>query len=118
MIDYTIIILGGDDVITNYIGERLIGNTNYIWAFSDDTLNGVSDALRAKYQSYISLVQSYQTEFNNFWDEKDALVDDILMWEHNKFPETDVKNHTPGETWNIITNKITYARHKQQAYNT
>ncbi len=100
---------GGDDVITNRIGERLIGNTNYIWAFPDDTLNGMSDALRAKYQSYISLVQSYQTEFNNLWDEKDALVDDILMWEHNKFPETDVKNHTPGEAWNIITNKITYA---------
>ena len=71
---------GGDDVITNRIGERLIGNTNYIWAFPDDTLNGMSDALRAKYQSYISLVQSYQTEFNNLWDEKDALVDDILMW--------------------------------------
>ncbi len=99
---------GGDDIITNRIGERLIGNSNYIWTFSDDMYNEMSSSLRTKYQSYVSLVNSYQTRFNQLWNEKDQLVDDMLEWEHNKFPETNSRNYTPSEAWSMVTNKITY----------
>lgn len=98
----------GDDVLTNRIGERLIGNTNYLWAFSDEMYNEMSEALHSKYSSYISYVNSFQDEFNSLWAERDRLVDDALMWEHNKFPELSVANYAPIEAWNIVANKITY----------
>jgi len=89
---------GGDDVLTNRIGERLLGNTNYIWAFSDEMYNEMSDALRTRYMAYISYASSF----------KDRLVDDALMWGHTRFPEPGVQNYTPAEAWGIAANKITY----------
>lgn len=99
---------GGDDIITNRIGERIIGNTNYIWAFSDETYKEMSDNLCSRYKSYISHVESYQNEFNSLWEERDRLLDNVLMWEHNRFPDTETKNYTPAEAWNIVTRRITY----------
>lgn len=99
---------GGDDVLTNRIGERLLGNTNYIWAFSDEMYNEMSDALRTRYMAYISYASRFQDEFNSLWAERDRLVDDTLMWEHTRFPEPGVQNYTPAEAWGIVANKITY----------
>lgn len=99
----------GDDTMTDMVGQRLIGGTNYIWAFSQDTLNDMSDELRNKYTSYVSLCNSYKQEFSALWDSYNDCINKISYWKNTKFPSTSSNITSANEAWFLIQKEITYA---------
>lgn len=101
-------LVAGDDEVTNRIGQRLIGNSNYIWTFSDDQLVEMSPELREKWKTYGNLIESQQENFNSYWDEYNRLLDDKLMWESNKFPESYTEFASAKEVFEKIKATLTY----------
>ena len=87
-------IQGGDDAITNQIGQRLIGNSNCIWTFSEEQLAEMSPALQEKWKEYATFLNtrreesnaSYQEEFNACWDEYNQVISDKIYEESGKMP--------------------------------
>ena len=102
-------IKGGDDVITDLISQRLIGDGNRIWSFSDDMLKEMTPQLQSKYLLYCQTLEQYQAEYNTTWDNYNEAVNKITYLEHSKMPTTGIsKNSTPTEVWNNVTSNITY----------
>ncbi len=83
-------LVAGDDVITNRIGQRLIGNSNYLWNFSEDQINEFSDELRDKWLEYPDHVKKYQEEFDAKWNIYNDAVNKKLYWESGKSPVIEV----------------------------
>lgn len=79
-------IVGGDDAITNQIGQRLIGNSNCIWTFSDEQIEEMSKPLQEKWLGYADFVSKYQDIFNDYWDEFNQITKDKLYEESGKMP--------------------------------
>lgn len=110
----------GDDEITNLVGQRLIGNSNYIWTFSQDELNRMSKELKDRYLSYTEYVKTFQSEFNTLWDEYNELLKDKTMWQTNKFPKSYSDFSKASEVFDVIksTIKYTYISNKATALST
>lgn len=110
-------IVGGDDAITNQIGQRLIGNSNCIWTFSEEQIEEMSEPLQEKWRGYADFVSRYQKDFNKYWDERNQIEKDKIYEESGKMPiiETNDKydNDDPSarcqEIYTDITENITYA---------
>ncbi|WP_270467168.1 tail fiber domain-containing protein [Butyribacter intestini] len=98
----------GDDIMTEMVGQRLIGGTNYIWTFSNEMLNDMSDELREKYTAYTKLVESYQSRFNTLWNNFNEYTNQVSYYKDNKFPQTETTVTTASEAWNLIKKEITY----------
>lgn len=98
----------GDDIMTEMVGQRLIGGTNYIWTFSNEMLNDMSDELREKYTAYTKLVESYQSRFNTLWNNFNEYTNQVSYYKDNKFPQTETTITTASEAWNLIKKEITY----------
>lgn len=98
----------GDDTMTEMIGQRLIGGTNYIWTFSNEMLNDMSDELREKYIAYTKLVESYQSRFNTLWNNFNEYTNKVSYYKDNKFPQTETTISSATEAWNLIKKEITY----------
>ena len=108
-------LVAGDDTTTNLIGQRLIGNSPYIWTFSDFEIEEFSDELREKWLSYEPFVETYQEEFNKQWDIINDCINQKLYWMSGKMPivenpTVDVSDPTKSckNIYNEITSKITY----------
>ncbi len=123
-------IQGGDDAITNQIGQRLIGNSNCIWTFSEEQLAEMSPALQEKWKEYATFLNtrreesnaSYQEEFNACWDEYNQVISDKIYEESGKMPLLEMPPTEEGSPYygadlteackdiydNIITPHITY----------
>lgn len=99
----------GDDTMTDMVGQRLIGGTNYLWTFSEDTLNDMSTDLKNKYLSYISLCDSYKSEFSSLWNTYNDCVDKISYWKDSKFPTTSTNISSAYDAWCKVEQEITYA---------
>jgi len=108
-------LVAGDDTTTNLIGQRLIGNSPYIWTFSDFEIEEFSDELREKWLSYEPFLETYQEEFNKQWDIINDCINQKLYWMSGKMPV--VENPTvdvsdPKKSckniYDEITSKITY----------
>ena len=107
-------IVGGDDTITNRIGNRLIGG-NYIWMFSPYQLNQMSEPLQEALQARENLVQQYQDNYNSLWDNYNATSDKINYLQSGMMPGAKTDEITSqsvceeifGST--DINGKITYA---------
>ena len=108
-------LVAGDDTTTNLIGQRLIGNSPYIWTFSDFEIEEFSDELREKWLSYEPFVETYQEEFNKQWDIINDCINQKLYWMSGKMPV--VENPTVDASdpmksckniYDEITSKITY----------
>lgn len=102
-------LVAGDDTMTEMIGQRLIGGTNYIWTFSNEMLNDMSDELREKYTAYTKLVESYQNEFNNLWNNFNEYTNQISYYKDNMFPEITSNITSATQALNVIQSTITYA---------
>ncbi len=92
----------GDDTMTEMVSQRLIGGTNYIWTFSNEMLNDMSDELREKYTAYTKLVESYQSRFNTLWNNFNEYTNQVSYYKDNKFPQTETTITTASEAWNLI----------------
>lgn len=108
-------LVAGDDTTTNLIGQRLIGNSPYIWTFSDFEIEEFSDELREKWLSYEPFVETYQEEFNKQWDIINDCINQKLYWMSGKMPvvenpTVDASDPTKSckNIYNEITSKITY----------
>lgn len=108
-------LVAGDDTTTNLIGQRLIGNSPYIWTFSDFEIEEFSDELKEKWLSYEPFVETYQEEFNQQWDIINDCINQKLYWMSGKMPV--VENPTVDASdpmksckniYDEITSKITY----------
>jgi len=118
-------VVGGDDAITNQIGQRLIGNSSCIWTFSDEQIEEMSQPLQEKWKGYADFISSYradinasyQDKFNAYWDEYNQLVKKKLDEESGKMPiietinqyQTDDQAKICEEIYKTITSQITYA---------
>lgn len=108
-------LVAGDDTTTNLIGQRLIGNSPYIWTFSDFEIEEFSDELREKWLSYEPFVETYQEEFNKQWDIINDCINQKLYWMSGKMPvvenpTVDASDPTKSckNIYDEITSKITY----------
>lgn len=108
-------LVAGDDTTTNLIGQRLIGNSPYIWTFSDFELEEFSDALREKWLAYQPYVDKFQKEFDSEWDIYNDCVNKKLYWKSGKMPAVEnptVDSSDPLQSckniFNEITSSITY----------
>ena len=108
-------LVAGDDTTTNLIGQRLIGNSPYIWTFSDFEIEEFSDELREKWLSYEPFIETYQEEFNKQWDIINDCINQKLYWMSGKMPVVEnptVDASDPTQSckniYNEITSKITY----------
>lgn len=108
-------LVAGDDTTTNLIGQRLIGNSPYIWTFSDFEIEEFSDELKEKWLSYEPFVETYQEEFNKQWDIINDCINQKLYWMSGKMPvvenpTVDASDPTKSckNIYNEITSKITY----------
>lgn len=108
-------LVAGDDKATNLIGQRLIGNSQYIWTFSDFEIEEFSDGLKERWLTYQPFVEQYQEEFDAQWDIYNDCVNQILYWESGKMPVVEnplVDSSNPLKTCNKIleeiVNTITY----------
>ena len=108
-------LVAGDDTTTNLIGQRLIGNSPYIWTFSDFEIEEFSDELKEKWLSYEPFVETYQEEFDKQWDIINDCINQKLYWMSGKMPV--VENPTVDASdpmksckniYDEITSKITY----------
>lgn len=78
-------IVGGDDIITNEIGMRLMdGNT--ITKFSDYQFNQMSEPLQSALIGHENLVKSKQDEYNELWRQYDELEDKKLYYRSGMMP--------------------------------
>lgn len=108
-------LVAGDDTTTNLIGQRLIGNSPYIWTFSDFELEEFSDELREKWLAYQPYVDKFQKEFDSEWDIYNDCVNKKLYWQSGKMPAVEnptVDSSDPLQSckniFNDITSSITY----------
>jgi hypothetical protein len=106
-------IKGGDDETTNRIGQRLIGGSNYLWNFGEDTLEEFSDELREKWEAYSGFVLLYQSKFDDAWDRYNDAVNKQLYLESGKMPDTEyntvnITDSSCEEQFDIIKEKIPY----------
>lgn len=108
-------LVAGDDTTTNLIGQRLIGNSPYIWTFSDFELEEFSDELREKWLAYQPYVDKSQKEFDSEWDIYNDCVNKKLYWKSGKMPAVEnptVDSSDPLQSckniFNEITSSITY----------
>ncbi|WP_337935025.1 tail fiber domain-containing protein [Jutongia sp.] len=108
-------LVAGDDTTTNLIGQRLIGNSPYIWTFSDFEIEEFSNELREKWLSYEPFVETYQEEFNKQWDIINDCINQKLYWMSGKMPvvenpTVDASDPTKSckNIYDEITSKITY----------
>lgn len=108
-------LVAGDDTTTNLIGQRLIGNSPYIWTFSDFELEEFSDELREKWLAYQPYVDKFQKEFDSEWDIYNDCVNKKLYWKSGKMPAVEnptVDSSDPLQSckniFNEITSSITY----------
>lgn len=110
-------LVAGDDEITNRIGQRLIGNSNYLWNFSEDQVHEFSDELREKWLGYPDYVKNFQKEFDELWDKYNQAVTDKLYWESGKSPVIEMPTNATGspdytkqceEIYHQICQKIPY----------
>ena len=101
---------GGDDEITNRIGNRLISD-NRIWVLSDTQKSYMSETLQRALSEHDNLVKSYQNEYNNLWDTYNELIVKKLYYESGMMPspQTDDEKYTAQKVFTNIWNKITYA---------
>lgn len=102
-------LVAGDDTMTEMIGQRLIGGTNYIWTFSNEMLNDMSDELREKYIAYTKLVENYQDEFNSLWNNFNEYTNKISYYKDNMFPEITSNITSATQALNVIQSTINYA---------
>ena len=79
-------LVAGDDEITNRIGQRLIGNSNYLWTFSDDQLQEFSEELREKWINYADYVNTFQSEFDLLWDSYNENLNKISDYQYGMMP--------------------------------
>ena len=101
---------GGDDEITNRIGNRLIGG-NRIWTFSSYQMGQMSETLRNALTERESLVQSYQEEYNNLWDNYNTLKEKEIYYESGMMPSEKTDETTAKSVFEEIfgdNGKITY----------
>lgn len=108
-------LVAGDDTTTNLIGQRLIGNSPYIWTFSDFELEEFSDELREKWLAYQPYVDKFQEEFDSEWDIYNDCVNKKLYWKSGKMPAVEnptVDSSDPLQSckniFTEITSSITY----------
>lgn len=102
---------GGDDTITNRIGNRLIGG-NHIWKFSTYQLKQMSETLQNALADREKLVDSYQDEYNGLWDDYNQKLEDIIYYQSGMMPSEKNDETTAESVFEEIfgTNgKITYA---------
>lgn len=107
-------LVAGDDEMTNRIGQRLIGNSNYLWTFGEEQLAEFSEPLREKWLAYSDYVNTFQTEFNQCWDEYNKKINDILDLQSGQMPTTElnIDDTDPAEKceeiYQTIKEKIQY----------
>ncbi len=102
-------LVAGDDVMTNMLGQRIIGNTQYMWSFSDYQMSEMSDRLMKKYKEYVSLASSYQDEFDELWLRYDKLINNIEYYKHSKCPSVESGSMPkPVDVYNQVTSTIKY----------
>lgn len=104
-------IQGGDDTITNRIGSRLIGG-NYIWKFSKDQISQMSLPLQQALIQRDSLIQKYQSQYNELWDEYSYDIDRIKYYTYDMMPNEKTDDITAKAIFDELfgeNGKITYA---------
>lgn len=106
-------LVAGDDETTNRIGQRLIGNSNYIWTFGEEQLEEFSDELRDKWTEYQKYVETFQPRFHELWDEYNRKLSEISEYEYSKMPVsetviTDDPSGTCAQIYEEIQAKIPY----------
>ena len=108
-------LVAGDDTTTNLIGQRLIGNSPYIWTFSDFEIEEFSDELKEKWLSYQPYVDQFQDEFEKQWDIVNDCINQESYWKSGKMPIVDnptVDTSDPARScaniYRDITSTITY----------
>lgn len=79
-------LVAGDDETTNRIGQRLIGNSNYIWTFGEEQLEEFSDELRDKWTEYQKYVEAFQPRFNELWDKYNQKSIEKDKYEYTMMP--------------------------------
>lgn len=95
---------GGDDVITDRIGNRLIGG-NYIWKFSEYQLKQMSETLQNALADRNGLISSYQDQYNTLWDEYNEKKDKISYYTSGMMPGEDTDDTTAQSVFEEIFGK-------------
>lgn len=78
-------ITGGDDVITNLLGYRLMDG-NYIWKFSDDQLSDMSKDLQDGLKAREEKIAELQEEFNTAYSEYETNYKKAMYYQHEMMP--------------------------------
>lgn len=112
---------GADDIITNRISNRLIGN-GYIWKtgalqrsqMSPELVAALEDREQMMTEDYDagSEYQNIQDEYNKLWDQWNALESQKLYYESGMMPSPETADQTAEDVFNYLfgTNgKIDYA---------
>ena len=101
---------GGDDVITNRLGSRMIGG-NYLWKPSDYQLSQMSEELREALSARNQLISSNQKHYNDLWEQWSRAYDQKGYYQSGMMPGHDTDDTTAESVCNEIfgrNGKIAY----------
>ncbi|MBO5483638.1 MAG: hypothetical protein J5979_00330 [Lachnospiraceae bacterium] len=102
---------GGDDTITNRIGNRLIGG-NRIWKFSDYQLSQMSETLQNAFAQRESLVQQNQDTYIRLWDDYNKIREKLQYYQSAMMPSETTDETTAESVFQELfgkNGKITYS---------
>lgn len=84
-------IVGGDDILTNLIGQRLMDG-NRITKFSKYQLEQMSEELRNALIAHDNLVKSYQNQYDNLWNQYNNCTEKIQYYQSCMMPSLQSSN--------------------------
>lgn len=98
---------GGDDLITNRLGNRLMDG-NYIWKFSNFQTAKMSEDLQKAIIEHQALVDEYQQEYNYLWDAYNANIEKITYYQSTLMPSIDTTSKDARAIYLDIMSQMKY----------